>query len=85
MENSVIKFPNQNDFDDFLEEFIELHKEKKVKDLIMTFTVEHIDEDGDMARDIHSYWFGENSSLVCIGLADRMKQLIHYYMDDLQE
>jgi len=57
-----------------------------VKNMVLVYTVEADPDNQDGAMNyIYDYWFGESSTLFCLGLTEYMIKKIHDYMDGLYD
>jgi len=79
MANKILQFPKSR-----LEEecaFL-LANKGRIKELVLSYTVE---DEHDGRRVIGTYWFGEGSSLMCLGLAEHVKNLISEFINGHKE
>ena len=82
----VVKFPNQQPFQDFLDFLSKEYKENRLKDFICITCVGYREDEEvpeGMQSKIYKYWFGDKCCLYLLGLCDVMKDCIIDYMKEV--
>jgi hypothetical protein len=74
----VIPFPKQP-MEKVVEELLDSHRKGKIKNLILTYTVDDSPGDGSV---IAHYWFADKSCLLILGLIENIKREVLEYMRD---
>jgi hypothetical protein len=78
----IINF-NEKESQRIIKELQDLLKRNIVENLVLTYsrkpTPEEIEERGNDCDIIYRYWFGESSSIYCLGLVENMAHIIKRY------
>jgi hypothetical protein len=77
-EKKVIPFPKQP-MEKVVEELLDSHRKGKIKNLILTYTVDDSSSDGNH---IAHYWFADKSCLYVLGLIENIKKVVLDYMHE---
>lgn len=81
--HKIVPFP-QTPFEEFLDKQKQLYREDSLTDFICISRRRYRkgeEVDGQSAELMH-YWFGEDSTVMCVGLLEIMKQMIISYMQE---
>lgn len=75
--SNVIRFPNITAAKEFLEEFEKRYDAGEITDAILMFRFK---EKGEKEATTQHTWFGESSSLFCLGMAQMLVYIISKYI-----
>lgn len=75
---NIVPFPKQP-MEKVVEELLDSYRKGKVKNLILTYTVNDSSSDVNV---IAHYWFSEKSCLYSLGLIENIKRVVLDYMKE---
>lgn len=74
--HKIVPFP-LSQFDEFLDELKQLCREDRLKDFVCIYSNSRKE---DEEIEVFDYWFGETSTVMCLGLIEVIKDRILEYM-----
>lgn len=82
----VINLKGKSFFQEVVEEMMEFDRQGLVTDLVLTYRRNYSDEEKKAGEDTDTgqvcrYWFGETSSIFCLGLNQNMNYIIQAFIN----
>ncbi len=84
MSNKIVYFPNiKGKLPEVIDDLMKAYHEGRVKNLTLAYTEEYKDgeERKGFVNSIGYYWFGEDSTLFCLGLVSSLESIIRKHLE----
>ena len=83
----VININKKDYFVRVMEEALEFERQGLVTDFVLTYRRDYTEEEKREGKDTEAgmtcrYWFGETSSIFCLGLWSNMRHIIEHYIEE---